>query len=126
MSTPSSTPTLTPEDNKLILAIFKQLDVSQFSIDYLQLAEDLGLSGGAGKGKAAASMRWVRFKKKMGKGMGVGVGVGGGGEDEEGGIERGKEDGNADGWCRKWYMSYKTREDEFPLQVWFWANGGRM
>jgi hypothetical protein len=75
-----STQTLTAEDSKLVLAILKQLDLSQFTVDYLQLAEDLGLSGGAGKGKSAASMRWVRFKKKMAKAV---TGEDGDGKTEE-------------------------------------------
>jgi hypothetical protein len=64
-----STQTLTAEDIKLVLAVLKQIDLAQFTINYIQLAEDLGLAGGAGNGKKAASMRWVRFKKKMGKAL---------------------------------------------------------
>ncbi|PQE06691.1 hypothetical protein CJF30_00008623 [Rutstroemia sp. NJR-2017a BBW] len=46
-----SAQTLTAEDSKLVLGILKQLDMSQFTIDYVQLAEHLGLAGGAGKGE---------------------------------------------------------------------------
>ncbi|PQE31121.1 hypothetical protein CJF32_00008457 [Rutstroemia sp. NJR-2017a WRK4] len=75
-----SSQTLSAEDIKLVLAVLKQIDLAQFTINYIQLAEDLGLAGGAGNGKGAATKRWSRFKNKMSQAL---VGGDGDGKTEE-------------------------------------------
>ncbi|TGO49960.1 hypothetical protein BCON_0195g00160 [Botryotinia convoluta] len=52
------------EDQRLIAAVFKQIKLAEISLDYEQLAKDLGINA-MHPGKAA-SKRWGRYKQKHG------------------------------------------------------------
>ncbi|CAD6440119.1 ec3d712f-9c12-44d8-a7e8-3515fb8dbdc3 [Sclerotinia trifoliorum] len=53
------------EDQKLLQAVFKQIDLANISLNFDQLAQDLGIVGGKNP-KGAASKRWSRYKQKNG------------------------------------------------------------
>lgn len=57
-----------PFSNKeelLVVAVLKQLGPQKGKIDFLKVAEEIGISGGMDDRKAAAK-RWSRFKKERG------------------------------------------------------------
>lgn len=53
------------EDQKLLQAVFKQIDLANISLNFDLLAQDLGIVGGKNP-KGAASKRWSRYKQKNG------------------------------------------------------------
>ncbi|APA07690.1 predicted protein [Sclerotinia sclerotiorum 1980 UF-70] len=53
------------EDQKLVQAVFKQIDPATITLDFDLLAQDLGIVGGKNP-KGAASKRWSRYKQKYG------------------------------------------------------------
>lgn len=52
------------EDQKLLQAVFKQIDLANISLNFEVLAKDLDLAGKNPRG--AASKRWSRYKQKNG------------------------------------------------------------
>ncbi|KAB8300430.1 hypothetical protein EYC80_000603 [Monilinia laxa] len=53
-----------PQEERLIAAVIKQMDPSVFPIDFQKVAEEMGISGGKDDAKAAEK-RWSRLKKKV-------------------------------------------------------------
>ncbi|ESZ91447.1 hypothetical protein SBOR_8170 [Sclerotinia borealis F-4128] len=52
-------------DQKLLQAVFKQVDLANVKLDFELLAKDLGINTGKDP-KGAASKRWSRYKEKSG------------------------------------------------------------
>lgn len=52
------------KEQRLIVAVHKQIKLSEITLDYEQLAEDLGIK--AMHPAKAASKRWIRYKQENG------------------------------------------------------------